>query len=309
MSSVTLSGSARGLMLFYRFIGSRGPPSTAPTSITSPPASRAPSTIGSGQGSRAHSARAPAKPPSLTMEYQRFDWADDFDRYEAEQDDEPTTPSASSSSFNLSSAVYKAPRRRAPDPEGPIDPDQDYEYPDDRPKRSISVAMNEVFDGAAEADLPPATWGIGDNGITEDDPKPWNGYTATKWEPPTKINRKGPDREEWKCPDHGPMCNPGICKERARIERERRWLKEHEERMEKKRERDDKREQKRLKDERKLARAEGTYDQPPQFANRQRSTNGSDSSSSNSDSTGSETDRDGSRNGGVSLVTIEWPKA
>lgn len=27
--------------------------------------------------------------------------------------------------------------------------------------------------------------------------------------------------EEWKCPDHGPMCNPGICKERALIERHR----------------------------------------------------------------------------------------
>lgn len=278
-------------MLFYRFLGIRGPPSTTSTSITSPPASRAPSTIGSGQGSRAHSARAPANPPSLSMEYQRFDWAADCDRYETEQDSEPATPSASSPSFNPSSGVYKAPPRRAPDPEGPIDPDQEYEYKDDRPKRSISVAMNEVFD--SDIELPPATWGICDNGMTEDDPAPWNGYDATRWEDPTKIPRIGPDREEWKCPDHGPMCNPGICKERARIERERRELKVHEERMERKRVRDEKREQKRLKEERKLARAED--------ADGQRSTNGSDS-------TGSETDRDGSRNGGVSLVTFECPK-
>ena len=244
-------------MLFYHFLGGRGPPSTASTGIKSPPASRAPSTIGGSQGGRANSTRAPAKPPSLTMEYQRFNWADDL---EEEQDDQPATPSASGSSINLGSGVSKTPRRGAPDPEGPLDPDQDYEYQDDdKPKRSISEAMKAAFANTANADnLPPATWGVED-GI-KDDPEPWIGYAAPKWEAPTKINRKGPDREEWKCPDHGPMCNPGICKERARIERERRWLKEHEERQEKKRERDEKREQKRLKEERKLAMAEERYD-------------------------------------------------
>jgi hypothetical protein len=244
------------------------------------------------------------------MEYQRFDWGDD---YEPEEEDEPTTPSASGSSFNPSSGVSRAPRRGPPDPEGPIDPDQEYEYPDDKPKRSISLAMNDMFDSAAPAnngdDLPPPTWEIGDNGITADDPEPWNGYTATRWEPPTKINRIGPEREEWQCPDHGPMCSPKICKERARVERERRWLKEHEERMEKKRLRDEKREKNRLKKEKKLAKAEGMYDEPPHFANGPRSTSGdSSSTNSNSNSTGSETDRDGSRSEGALLVTIEYPK-
>ena len=290
-------------MLFYRFLGTRGPPSAASTSVTSPPASRAPSTIGSGRGSRAHSARGPAsKPPGLTMEYQHFDWADDFDRDEAEQDDEHATPSASSSSINLGPGVHKTPRRRAPDPEGPIDPDQDYEYQDhDRPKRSTSEAMKEAFDSAANAEntdnFPPATWAI------EDDPEPWIGYDAPKWEPPTKINRKGPDREEWICPDHGPMCNPGICKKRAAIEFQRRDLKEREERQEKKRVRQEKWEQKKLKEEKKRLKAEG--------ANGQSGGNGSDgtSSSRNGSGSGSEADHDGSHNEGVSLVTIEWPKA
>ena len=271
VSSVILSGNARVLILFDRFLGSRGPPSTASTSIASPPASRAPSTIGSGRGSRTHSVRAPAKPPGLTMEYQRFNWADDLDRYEEEQDDEPATLPANSSSINLGSGVHKTPRRGAPDPEGPIDPDQDYEYQDDdKPKRSISVAMKDVFDGAENAeDLPPATWGL-DHGIEpNDDPEPWIGYDAPKWEAPTKINRKGPEREEWQCPDHGPMCNPGICKERARIERERRQLKEHEDRMEKKRARIEKQEKRKLREAEKLAKAEEGYDQPLHFANRQ----------------------------------------
>lgn len=262
VSSVILSGNVRVLTLFDRFLGGRGPPSTASTSIASPPASRAPSTIGSGRGSRAHSVRSPANPPGLTMEYQHFNWADDL---EEEQDDEPPTPPASSSSINFGSG------RRPPDPEGPIDPDQDYEYQDDdRPKRSVSVAMKDVFDGAENADdLPPATWGI-DNGIElKDDPEPWIGYDAPKWEAPTKINRKGPDREEWQCPDHGPMCNPGICKERARVERERRQLKEHEDRMEKKRVRIEKQEKRKLREAEKLARAEEGYDQPPHFANGQ----------------------------------------
>lgn len=256
------------LTLFYRFLGGRGPPSTASTSITPPPASRAPSTIGVGQGSRANSARASAKPTGLTMEYERFNWADHF---EEEQDGGAATPSAGGSSTNLGSGVHKTPRRGAPDPEGPIDPDQEYEYQDDdRPKRSISEAMKAAFANTAKAEnadnMPPPTWGI--EGEIQDDPEPWIGYDAPRWEAPTKINRKGPDREEWQCPDHGPMCNPGICKERARIERERRQLEEIEERQEKTRKRKEKWEQKKLKEEMKRARDEERYDQPLHFANR-----------------------------------------
>jgi len=312
--------SAGVLILSYRFPGSRGPPSA--TSVMSPPPSRAPSTISNGWGSRAHSARGsagqPAKPPGLALQYERYDWADEVDRYEAEQGDEPTTPSASNASFNLGPDEYSAPRRYVPDPEGPIDPDQDYEYEDeDRPKRSTAQAMKDFSNGLD--DEPTQDWTRADwEAVYDRDHDPWNGYAAPKWEPPTKINRikekdsEGrKDIEVWKCPQHGPTCNPGICKERARVERDRRWEEERKKREDDKKKRQEERERNRLKKERKLARAEGrepevTYDPPPHFGNRQRW--GSNDSNSDSSSTSNDSDRDGSRNQGALLITTERTK-
>lgn len=59
---------------------------------------------------------------------------------------------------------------------------------------------------------------------------PWNGYAAPRQDPPTRVRRIGEER--WFCPQHGPMCNPGICKARAHVERDERWKKEREEREE-----------------------------------------------------------------------------
>jgi len=68
---------------------------------------------------------------------------------------------------------------------------------------------------------------------------PWNGYAAPRQDPPTRVRRIGEER--WFCPQHGPMCNPGICKARAHVERDERWKKEREEREEAKRRRNERR--------------------------------------------------------------------
>lgn len=275
---------------------SSGPPSVA--SLASPPGSRAPSTIDSRHGSRSRSSNGPAglpaKPPGLDLQYERFDWGEEVDAFEAERDDEPTR-SASSVSGNFGPRGLNAPDRYVPDPEGPVDPNQDYEYDDDnRPKRSIVAAMKEAFDGDSDDEL-THDWGR-DPGEVVDDRNPWNGYDAPRWEPPTKINRKG--GEEWKCPDHGPLCNPGICKERARVERERREQKWREERQEAKRKREEKWEREKMKKENKAARDEGRelpHDLPPHVAR------GSDSDSDgDSGSTGGETE---GNQGALSIAT------
>jgi hypothetical protein len=61
---------------------------------------------------------------------------------------------------------------------------------------------------------------------------PWDGYDAPRPDP-LREKRKGEDR--WFCPQHGPLCSPGICTARARVERDERWQKEREEREENKR--------------------------------------------------------------------------
>jgi hypothetical protein len=167
-------------------------------------------------------------------------------------------------------------------------------------------------------DEPTQDWTRADwEAVYDRDHDPWNGYAAPKWEPPTKINRikekdsEGrKDIEVWKCPQHGPTCNPGICKERARVERDRRWEEERKKREDDKKKRQEERERNRLKKERKLARAEGrepevTYDPPPHFGNHQRW--GSNDSDSDSSSTSNDSDRDGSRNQGA-LITTERTK-
>lgn len=259
----------------YRFLGARGPPSVA--SVASHPGSRAPSTIGTGPGSRSHSSRgsagAPTKPPGL--HYERFDWGEEVDSFEAECDDGPPSASIVSGGPRRSNP----PPRYVPDPQGPVDPDQVYEYDDDnRPKRSVADAMKEAFDGDSDGDL-AQDWPR-DTRVVGDDGDPWNGYDAPKWEPPTKINTKG--GEKWECPVHGPLCNPGICKARAKVELERRREKEQEERREAKRRREEKWERERKKKENREARAAGRelpHDLPPHLAGGSESGSGSGSSS------------------------------
>jgi hypothetical protein len=45
---------------------------------------------------------------------------------------------------------------------------------------------------------------------------PWAGYDALRLVPPIKVKKMS----EWVCPQHGLLCSPGICKERARLERD-----------------------------------------------------------------------------------------
>jgi hypothetical protein len=57
-----------------------------------------------------------------------------------------------------------------------------------------------------------------------DPAKPWATYGAHRQELPTKVQKRG----EWSCNLHGPLCKPGICKERARVERDERMRIERE---------------------------------------------------------------------------------
>jgi len=158
--------------------------------------------------------------------------------------------------------------------------------------------MKEAFDGDSDDEL-TQDWPR-DTRVVDDDRDPWNGYDAPKWEPPTKINTKG--GEKWQCPDHGPLCNPGICKERARVELERRRQKEQEERQEAKRRREEKWEREKKKKENREAKAAGRdlpHDLPPHLAGG--SDGGSDSSSSSDgNSTGDETE---GNEGALSIAT------
>jgi hypothetical protein len=203
-----------------------------------------------------------------------------------------------------------APPRRAPEPEGAIDPDRNYDYEEeDVPKRSTADAMKHIFDGAPrvaasvgndaglhdleeEEEDDYLAWNYPEAVRTttrdwtpagdedEDGPEnPWDGYGAPRWEPPTRVNIKGGER--WICPEHGPTCNPGICKERARVEAERRRDKEHEERLEAKRKREEKWKKTAEKKERKKAQDEGrevSHGLPPHFV-RYRGAGGSGSDS------------------------------
>ena len=90
--------------------------------------------------------------PPVNLQYEHFDWGDEVDRLELEQDDRCATPSATSASFK--SGPRGSNVRRRYDPEGPIDPGQDYEYEeDDRLKRSIVDAMKDVFDRDSDDEM------------------------------------------------------------------------------------------------------------------------------------------------------------
>ena len=71
------------------------------------------------------------------------------------------------------------------------------------------------------------------NGEAAVEDNPWDGYNTPRPDPSTKVKKRGGD--DWICPKHGPMCIPGICTVRARVDRDERWQKEREERAENKR--------------------------------------------------------------------------
>lgn len=87
-----------------------------------------------------------------------------------------------------------------------------------------------------------------DDALPVDQSFEWDGYDAPLREPPTKLPKKG----EWKCPEHGPLCNPDICKERASYELAKRLQEERERREKENLDREVKR-AKALKKERKKA--------------------------------------------------------
>jgi hypothetical protein len=120
---------------------------------------------------------------------------------------------------------------------------------------------------------------------------PWDGYDAFRPDPPTRVKKRGDD--EWICPQHGPMCNPGICKALARVERDERWRKEREEREEATRKRKEAREMRARRRGTKLTRADGRgvprSDRPRRLANGPRR---------GASSSGSETEGDGGHDQG-----------
>lgn len=189
------------------------------------------------------------------------------------------------------------------------------------PKRSTADAMKAIFDGAPKVAAHGAglhdleeeeeednylTWNYPQaartaDGEEDDVENPWEGYDAPRWEPPTKVNIKG--GEKWICPEHGPTCNPGICKARAYVEYMRRKEKERDERFEAATTRKEKWRKEKEKKARKIAQAEGrefSHDPPPHFAgHRYRGAAGS----------GSDSDSDSSSQRSGALIRIERPNA
>ncbi len=70
-----------------------------------------------------------------------------------------------------------------------------------------------------------------DDATVEDNP--WDGYYTPRPDPPIRVKKRRGD--DWICPKHGPMCIPGICTVRERVDRDERWQEEREERAENKR--------------------------------------------------------------------------
>ncbi|KAI9507743.1 hypothetical protein F5148DRAFT_1284822 [Russula earlei] len=256
--SVSMTSSTRTSSSGSALSSRRPAPSPAPSSLTPhlrerlgawsrqlPVAtSRVPSTVGSRQRSDANSARGSAhpltRPPGLplpsgptnkpsTGRYERFDWGDEYD----EDEYDPSTANVS--------LYHEALSNHVPDPEGPIEPDQDYDYDEeDVPKRSTEDAMKDLFGSAPKAGRSACDRthiGIQEGG----NDNLWDGYVAPRKELPTKINKKG--GEDWICPIHGSLCNPGICEKRGRLEMKRRLDQERQKRLEDKMKRQEKSEQ------------------------------------------------------------------
>ena len=120
---------------------------------------------------------------------------------------------------------------------------------------------------------------------------PWEDYAQPRQEPPTRVKKKG----KWTCPQHGPLCNPGICKERARVERDERMRNEREKWEEEKKQREFRRAKEQQKRERKNAGAMGEgeresgRERPPHLREN------APSSSSSSNNSGSDSERSHNR--------------
>ncbi|KAF8262684.1 hypothetical protein EI94DRAFT_663445 [Lactarius quietus] len=294
----------------------RGPPSVS--SVASSISSRAPSTAGSSNAWSSRGAPPPPAPPGLDSRLtsqsrtsDRFDWSEDVERFEAEQMNNPPIRSQAPS-------VSSAPARRPPyDPDGPVEPSRNYEYTEeDKPRHSTVAAMSDIFDDDVP---PPATpsvrsgrGGTQPPGLNDPDYDPWNppaeaadfaddqpeacdseapwvNYAEPRLEPPTKIKKKG----QWTCSQHGSLCSPGICKERAKHECDERMQKEREKWDEEKRQRDAARAKKHKKREKKEADAEamgqGGRARPPHFG-RGNTSSGNNSSSNNNNRSGADSD-------------------
>ncbi|KAH8995909.1 hypothetical protein EDB92DRAFT_105687 [Lactarius akahatsu] len=263
--------------------------------------SRAPSTLRS--SSARSSRRAPPAPSGLGLRLTsqsrtpgRSDRNEDDERFEPEQIDNPPvsipTPTLSSTPT----------RRQGCDPDSSIEPQRVYDYynEDDQPRDSTAAAMSDLFDGYSFPEASSGASGARPLGLEDPDHSPlippadvaapasgqsqaggavnlWEGYDAPRLEPPTKVQKKG----EWTCPQHGSLCSPGICKERARVERDRRVRDEREKWEEERTQREMRRAKEELKRERKKAKAtgEGVDELLPHLRG-----NTSSSSSSGSDS-------------------------
>ena len=231
--------------------GKRGGPPSVASSVASAGTSRAPSSVGSKSawargpprgGPQGRGPTPAASQQSRTSD--RFDWSEDVERFEIEQRNNPPARSqAPSQSSN--------PARRAPyDPDGPPEPSRVYEYTEeDQPRYSTAAAMTDILGGdpPPRPPAPPSVRGgrgaaarppgiddpdydpwndpapadtAGSSTVDEqppqpDDPaNPWADYTAPRLELPTKIQKRG----TWTCSQHGALCSPGICKERAKYE-------------------------------------------------------------------------------------------
>ncbi|KAH8984209.1 hypothetical protein EDB86DRAFT_164127 [Lactarius hatsudake] len=270
--------------------------------------SRAPSTLRS--SSARSSRRAPSVPSGLGLRLTsqsrapgRSDPSEDDERFESEQIDNPPV---SIPTLILSSTPA---RHQGCDPDSSIEPQRVYDYynEDDQPRDSTAAAMSDLFDGYS---FPDAFGSSGARPLGLEDPgnsplilpadvaapasgqspaggavNLWEGYDAPRLEPPTKVQKKG----EWTCPQHGSLCSPGICKERARVECDRRMRDEREKWEEERTLREVRRAEEQLKRERKRAKAtgEGVDELPPHLRG-----NTSSSSSSSSSGSGSDTSHD-----------------
>ena len=315
----------------YASTGKRGPPSVA-TSVASAGASRAPSSVGSGPGSGWASGpprsppgrgRGPQPPTSQSRTSDRFDWSEEVERSEIEQRNNPPARSLAPSQTSNTA------RRPPYDPDGPPEPSRVYEYnEEDQPRHSRAAAMSDVFerDPLPPPPAPPSVrggrgGGARPPGIDDPDYDPWNdppppapadtarpstveqppeivdpaapwaGYGAPRLELPTKIQKKG----TWTCSQHGALCSPGICKERAKYEAAERMRIKREEWEEKRIQREASRAKKKKKEEKREKDAEamglGGRPRPPHIRG-------------NSNSNRSETNSDTSRDDGNFTLTL-----
>ncbi|KAF8262690.1 hypothetical protein EI94DRAFT_1743006 [Lactarius quietus] len=250
----------------------RGPPVS---SVASAITSRAPSTVG---GSSARSSRG--APPASSL--------------------------APSLSFG--------PVRRPPyDPNGPAEPSRNYEYAEeDQPKHSTVAAMSDIFNDDPDYDQgnPPAD--AAEHAIDQSeagDPEaPWEGYDIPRQEPATKVIIK--PEGEWKCSQHGSLCSPGICEERARFEHDKRMEENRKKREEERKRREARREKNRKRREKKDAEAEamgqGGRGPPPHF---RRGNTSSGGGGSNNNASVPDTDPSRDRGSSVSPPPVQGDRS